>query len=208
MKSNKSAVTSIEILPILRDRWSPRAFSSKLVTREQIQTLLEAARWAASSLNEQPWRFLVARKQKPEDFAKALSCLVEKNQLWAKHAPVLILTFVKERLSRNDAPNRCAEHDLGLAVGNLSSQATAEGLYLHQMGGILRDRIREVYEIPEGFSPMTAIAVGYQGDPDTLEDEGHRKSETAERTRKPIAEIAYEGAWGNGISASQLAESQ
>lgn len=198
MLLKKSADTRTEIHPLLRERWSPRAFSSKLVTRDLLLKLMEAARWAASTFNEQPWRFVVATKQDPEDFAKALSCLVDGNQTWAKHAPVLILTFVKETFTHNDKPNRNADHDLGLAVGNLTTQASAEGLVVHQMGGILLDRIREVYGVPEGFHPATAIAVGYQGDPDSLEDEGLRKSELAARTRKPLEQMVFRGQWDQG----------
>lgn len=198
MLLKKTADTRTEIHPLLRERWSPRAFSSKLVTSDLVLKLMEAARWAASSFNEQPWRFVVASKQDPDDFAKALSCLVEANQKWAKHAPVLILTFVKEEFSHNNKPNRCGDHDLGLAVGNLTVQASAEGLVVHQMGGILTDRIREVYGVPEGFHPATAIALGYQGDPDSLEDEGLRQSERAPRKRKPLEEIVFRGQWGQG----------
>ncbi|MDZ7638681.1 MAG: nitroreductase family protein [Bryobacterales bacterium] len=203
MTTDKSATTDAEIHPLIRDRWSPRAFSAKQVTGDLVLKLLEAARWAASSFNEQPWRFLIASKQQPEEFEKALSCLAETNQNWARHASVLMLTFVKEEFSKNGKPNRCGDHDLGLAVGNLTTQATAEGLVLHQMAGILTDRIREVYDVPDGFHPATAIAVGYQGDPQSLEEDWARESEKAPRTRKPLGEIAFQGGWGRAWPAAK-----
>lgn len=195
MRTPKSAETTVEILPVIRDRWSPRAFSAKQVTNDLLLKLLEAARWAASSFNEQPWRFLVASRQNPDAFAQALSCLAPANQEWAQHAPVLVLTVVKETFTKNGNPNRCAEHDLGLAMGNLSAQATAEGLVLHQMGGIVPDRIRELYRIPEGFHPMTAFAVGYQGDADTLPAGWMKDQELEKRTRKPLRELVFTGSW-------------
>jgi nitroreductase len=196
MRTFKSAETNTEILPLIRDRWSPRAFSSKQVTRELLQKLLEAAKWAASSFNEQPWRFIVATREDQQGFAKALSCLASGNQEWARHAPVLILTVVKDSFSKNDKPNRCAEHDLGLAMGNLSIQATAEGLVVHQMAGIESDRIRETYGVPNGYHPVTAVAIGYEGDPETLPDGWMKESELAKRSRKPLAEIVFGDTWG------------
>jgi nitroreductase len=195
MKTFKSAETQTEILPSIRDRWSPRAFSSKQVTRELLHKLLEAASWAASSFNEQPWRFFVATRQDNEAFEKALSCLQKGNQEWARYAPVLLLTVVKDRFSKNDKPNRCAEHDLGLAMGNLSIQATAEGLVVHQMAGIEVDKIRELYGVPEGYHPVTALAIGYQGDPDSLPEGWMKESELAKRTRKPLSEMVFGTGW-------------
>lgn len=193
----KRAHTSVEIYPLIRDRWSPRAFSAKRVAPDQFLKLMEAARWAASCFNEQPWRFLVATIENPEEHAKALACLTEANQEWAKHAPVLMLTVVKSQFTVNGKPNRWCEHDLGLAMGNLTTQASADGLVLHHMAGILPDRIREVYGIPEGFHPMTAVALGYEGDPASLEPEWALKSETEPRTRKPLADLFFHGTWGD-----------
>ncbi|MCU0227491.1 MAG: nitroreductase family protein [Bryobacterales bacterium] len=195
MRTPKSADTPVEILPVIRDRWSPRAFSAKLVTNDLLRKLLEAARWAASSYNEQPWRFLVATKQNPDEFERALSCLAPANQQWARHAPVLVLTVVKEAFSHNGSPNRCGDHDLGLAMGNLSAQATAEGLVLHQMAGILPERVRELYGVPDGFHPMTALAIGYQGDAEALPEGWMKDQELQKRTRKPLRELVFTGAW-------------
>jgi len=195
MRSSKSANTSIELLPAIRDRWSPRAFSAKQVTADLLLKVLEAARWAASSYNEQPWRFLVATRQNQDQYQKALSCLAAANQEWARHAPVLVFTVVKDAFSNNNKLNRCAEHDLGLAIGNLSAQATAEGLVLHQMAGIDQDRVRETYGIPDGYHAVTGIAIGYQGDAAQLPEGWVKKSELAERTRKPLAETVFSGSW-------------
>lgn len=195
MHTQKSAQTATELLPSIRDRWSPRAFSAKQVTNDLLHKLLEAAQWAASSFNEQPWRFIVATKQNPDAFARALSCLARANQEWARHAPVLILTVVKEQFTKNGKPNRCAEHDLGLAMGNFSAQATAEGLVLHQMAGIEADTIRELYGVPEGYHPVTAVALGYQGDPESLPDGWMKDSELETRTRKGLAEVVFTETW-------------
>jgi nitroreductase len=119
---------------------------------------------------------------------------VEANQAWAKQAPVLLITVVAETYARNGKPNRGAPHDVGLAAGNLSAEATARGLHVHQMGGILPDRAREVFGIPEGYRALTGMAIGYAADPADL-DEELRASETAPRTRRPLAETVFTGTW-------------
>lgn len=192
----KRAETRVEVHPFIRDRWSPRAFSEKRVSRELILKLMEAARWAASCSNEQPWRFVVATIDEPEEHAKLVRCLDEGNRRWAPRAPMLMLTFVKEDFTKYKSGNRWCEHDLGLAMGNLTMQAMAEGLVVHNMGGILYDRIREEYAVPEGFHPMTAVAVGYAGDPGTLTTEKYRDEERGPRTRKPLEEVFFRATWG------------
>jgi nitroreductase len=149
---------------LLTKRWSPYSFDVRSITDEDLRSLFEAARWAPSSYNEQPWNYIVAKKENPEEFQRLLSCLVEGNQVWAKAAPVLALGIAKLRFARNDQPNRAAIHDLGLAAGNLVVEATARGLWVHQMIGILPDKAREIYAIPEGYEPLTGIAIGYAGD--------------------------------------------
>jgi nitroreductase len=153
---------------LLTKRWSPYSFDVQSVTDEDLRSLFEAARWAPSSYNEQPWNYIVAKKENPEEFQRLLSCLVEGNQVWAKAAPVLALGIAKLRFARDDQPNRAAIHDLGLAAGNLVVEATARGLWVHQMIGILPDKAREIYAIPEGYEPLTGIAIGYAGDPKAL----------------------------------------
>lgn len=191
---SKIAVTNHPIETALAERWSPYAFADRPVADDDLRSLFEAARWAASAFNEQPWRYLVARKSDGEVYDQVLSCLVEANQAWAKAAPVLVLTVVSENYARNGKPNGSAEHDVGLAAGNLSAEATARGLRIHQMGGILPDRAREVFAIPEGFRALTATAIGYAADPADL-PEDVRARETAPRERRPLAETVFTGAW-------------
>ena len=181
---------------LITKRWSPYSFDSRSVPDEDLRSLFEAARWAPSSYNEQPWNYIVAKKENPEEFQRLLSCLVDGNQVWAKAAPVLALGIAKLRFARNDQPNRAAIHDLGLAAGNLVVEATARGLWVHQMIGILPDKAREIYAIPEGYEPLTGIAIGYAGDPKAL-PEGLRERDLARRPRKPLREFVFGQTWGN-----------
>src|SRR3954463_6876732 len=148
---------------LLRRRWSPRAFSDRPVEREKLLSVLEAARWAPSSNNEQPWHYLVARKEEPEEFARLLACLVEKNQSWAKAAPVLMLSVASTVFERKGHPNRHALHDAGQAVACLTVEATALGLFVHQMAGFSIDKARETYALPQTTEPVAPIALGYPG---------------------------------------------
>ncbi len=192
---DKLAETQFPIHDLLRRRWSPRAFADRLVEPEKLRSILEAARWAASSFNEQPWSFIVATKQDEPEWSRLLSCLVEGNQVWAKQAPVLMVSVAKLTFGRNGESNRHAWHDVGLAVGNLVVQATSLGLSVHQMAGILPDKVRELYGIPHGFDPVAGLALGYVGDPDSLpEPLGQR--EQAKRMRKPLAEFIFSTRWG------------
>lgn len=192
---SKPASTDHPVLDPIRQRWSPRAFADKPVDKADLASLFEAARWAASSYNEQPWRFLVATRDDRETFDKMLGCLVPGNQAWAGSAPVLVLTAFSTAFAHNGKDNRCAPHDLGQAAAHLALEATARGLYVHQMAGVDLERVREAYSLPEGFEPFTAIAIGHLGSPDTL-PEKLRAPETAERQRKPLAELVFGGAWG------------
>ena len=158
-------------------------------------SLFEAARWAASSYNEQPWSYIVARKERGEEFTHLLSCLVEANQGWAKAAPVLMLGVVTFNFSRNNKPNRAAEHDLGLSAGNISLEATARGLSVHQMAGILPDRARELYRIPVGSEAVTGFAIGYAADPAAVPDP-FAERDRAPRQRKPLSAFVFGGEWG------------
>ena len=173
---------------LLQQRFSPRAFEDRSVPRETIHSLLEAARWAASSFNEQPWRFIIATKDDPADFEELLGCLVPGNQDWAKTAPVLMLSATRLTFTRNDKPNRHAYHDVGLAVSQLIVQATALGLYVHQMAGFDVDRARQSFGIPEGFDPVAAIAIGYSAE-----------ATPTSRTRRPQDELAFSRKWGEAF---------
>jgi nitroreductase len=189
------AVTDYPIQDLIASRWSPYSFADKLVSDEELRSLFEAARWAASSNNEQPWSYIVAKKEDAGEFARLLSCLVEFNQAWAKSASALALGVSRLNFARNEKPNRVAIHDLGLAAGNLVLEATARGLAVHQMAGILPEKARELFSIPEGYEPLTGIAIGYAGDPADLPEE-LRARDAARRPRKPLKEFVFASKWG------------
>ncbi len=192
----KPADTQFPIHDLLRRRWSPRAFSLRPVEQEKIQRLLEAARWGPSCFNEQPWVFIIAKADQPAEHEKLLSCLIEGNRIWAKRAPLLMITLAKLNFSHNNQPNHHAFHDVGLAVGNLLVQATAMNLVVHQMAGILSEVIRKEYTIDLGYDPVTALAIGYQGDLQSLPDILQER-EQAKRSRKPLREFVFSETWGN-----------
>jgi nitroreductase len=183
---------SHEIHPLLQRRWSPRAFSARPVDEATLLTLLEAARWAASANNEQPWRFIYGAKTQGDRYAKLFECLSEWNQAWAQSAPALIMTLVKTHFEKNGRPNQWALHDLGLAVGNLTTQASALDLYVHNMGGFSVEKARELFNLPPDLNPVTMIAVGYLGDPEQLSD-SHKANELAQQQRKTIEELILNG---------------
>ena len=192
----KRAATDFPVQELISERWSPYAFEDRPVPESDLRSLFEAARWAPSSYNEQPWSYVVATKDDPKQFQRILSCLVETNQVWAKAAPVLALGIVSLKFAHNGKPNRAAVHDLGLAAGNLLVEATARGLAVHQMIGILPDKARELFEIPEGCEAWTGIAIGYRGDPATLPD-ALRERDLRPRQRKPLSQFVFSGKWGN-----------
>jgi nitroreductase len=197
--SEKTALTNHPIHEFLADRWSPYAFADRPVSEADLCSLFEAARWAASSYNEQPWSYIVSTKENPELFQQLLSCLVDANQFWAKDAPVIALGVVSHKFTRNQEDNRAAIHDLGLATSNLVVEATARGICVHQMIGILPDKARELCEIPEGYEAWTAMAIGYQGDPMTLPD-ALKERDLMPRQRKPLEQFVFSGKWGNSAS--------
>jgi nitroreductase len=182
------------VLPVILERWSPRSFDSRPVSEDLLRKVFEAARWAPSSSNEQPWRFLVGRRGDPT-YAKIFEALGEFNKAWTKMAPLLILGAAKTHFSQNNAPNGYAAHDLGAASAYLVLQAHALGLKAHQMAGFDQETARKLLGIPEDFSLGSAIALGYQGEPEALGDEKRIGQETAPRTRKALGEIVFSG-WG------------
>ncbi|MBN3957713.1 nitroreductase family protein [Nostoc sp. NMS8] len=193
--TEKLAQTQYPVHDFIRSRWSPRAFADHPVEQDKLLSLLEAARWAPSSYNYQPWSFIVATKDEPTEYNRLLSTLVEFNQGWAKNAPILILAVAKVR-SEDGKANRHAFHDVGLALENLILQATSFGLFAHQIAGFNADSARELYQIPDDYEPATVVTVGYPGDPETL-SEGLRERELAARIRKPLKEFVFTGQWGN-----------
>ena len=197
MNDQKQATPDHPIHELIARRWSPYAFADRPVSQDDLRSIFEAARWAASSYNEQPWSYILATKSEPEEFERLLSCLVEANQAWAKAAPVLALGCTSLRFVRNGKPNAAAIHDLGLASATLTLQATARGLFVHQMIGILPDKARELYRIPEGVQPLTGLAIGYAAEASTL-PENLRERDLAPRGRKALAEFVFEDQWGTG----------
>jgi nitroreductase len=184
---------------LLRKRWSPRAFSERIVTNEDLKSLLEAARWSFSSYNEQPWRFIIARKSDGADFERMVNLLVPFTQAWAKSAPVLMITLAKRTFSHNGSPNLHALHDAGAALALLAVQATAIGLHIHGMAGFDRERARQELGVPDGYEVVAAVAIGYLGSPDTLPND-LKERELAARQRKPLSELAFEGHWNRPLS--------
>jgi nitroreductase len=181
---------------LIEKRYSPRAFSNEAVEEEKIISLLEAARWSPSSMNEQPWRFIVGVKGEGETYEKLYNALFEQNQDWAKNAPVLILAVAKEFNDISKQNNRHAEYDLGQAIAHLTIQATSLNLYLHQMGGFDPDKADKLFNIPEGYTPMSVIAIGYLGNIDSLPEQ-LKVREKAKRNRKELSELVFDESFGH-----------
>ncbi len=198
----KPARNDYPINDLLVRRWSPRAFSEAAVPREMVCSLLEAARWAPSCFNEQPWSFIVATREDPEAFEKLLGCLRETNQAWARRVPVLMVAVAKAAFDHNGKPNRHAGHDVGLAVENLMLQAVSMGLFAHAMAGFDASKVRELYGVPEGQDPLVALAVGFPGDPEDLPEE-LRERELAPRERKPLERFVFGPSWGDPWGGSK-----
>jgi nitroreductase len=184
------------VLPVIHERWSARAFSPREVSKLDLRLIFEAARWAPSSNNEQPWRFIVGLRG-TSTHQKINESLMGFNQAWAPKAPVLIVGLAKAKMT-NGSPNHFAFYDLGSASAHLVLQAAALGLTSHQMGGVDREKARTLLEIPEDYQIAAAIALGYQDDPETLGNDELIKRELAPRNRKPLDEIAF-SAWGQPL---------
>lgn len=190
----KPAQTDHPVLELITRRWSPHAFDPRPVPEDVLARIFEAARWAASSYNEQPWLyFLAVHERNPQLFEKLVSVIVPQNG-WSFKAPVLALSVAKMSFSHNGSPNRVAVHDVGMASENMVLQATNEGLFVHQMAGFDVARARQVLELPEGYEPVAMIALGYPGDPDSL-NEGMKARELAPRSRKKVEEFVKRDIW-------------
>jgi len=192
----KPAPTQFPVHDLIRSRWSPRAFADQPVDHATLASLFEAARWAPSSSNEQPWNYLVATKENLHEFGKILGVLVEFNALWAKHAPVLALAVSHLNFHNNNTPNRNAYYDTGAATALLSIEATSRGLVVHQMAGFDPAAAKRVFGIPPDFEAIAALAIGYPGDPQSL-PEKLRERELLPRSRKPLADFVMSGQWGH-----------
>ncbi|NTU80445.1 MAG: hypothetical protein HGA45_13880 [Chloroflexales bacterium] len=192
------AVTDHPIHPLLATRWSPRAFTPTPVTSEQLISLLEAARWAPSGGNVQPWSFVVVPRDDAAAFARLLGSLAEGNRVWAQHAPLLLLAVAQQE-RQPGTPNPYALYDLGQAVASLTVQATALGLRVHQMGGFDPEQARAAFAVPADYAPVTVLAVGAQGDPTAL-PEPLRGRELAARTRKPLDSFVFGDTWGHPLA--------
>lgn len=185
---NKRAKTKYEIIEILAQRWSPRAFSDKAIESEKLKRIFEAARWSPSANNSQPWSFIVGIKDNDNTYDKIYSTLVEFNQLWTKFAPVLIISC-----GTTDFNNRqmyTYSYDVGQSVAYLTVQATSEGLFVHQMSGFDRDKAKELFNLPENVEPISAIAIGYIGNPEIL-NEKLKLMEMSERVRKDFDKFIF-----------------
>jgi len=182
------------VLPAVLHRWSPRSFADRDVSAEDLKKVFEAARWTASSYNEQPWRYLVGTRGS-ETYKKIFSTLIAFNQGWAGTAPVLILGVASTKFSHNGAANGYGLYDLGAASSYLTLQASELGLKTHQMAGFDQAAARKAFEIPEDYVLGSVIALGYQGEPAALGQEQMISMEVAPRERKELSEFVL-SAWG------------
>jgi nitroreductase len=196
MSDHKKPAPAVEpIHDLMKHRWSPRAFADRPVEPEKLRSLFEAARWASSSYNAQPWSFIVATKDDHENYKKVLETFVEFNQGWAKNAPVVALSVAAHKFPHNGERNRHAFHDVGQAAANLALEATSLGLQVHQMAGIDPEKARKVFGVPETHEVVAGLAIGYPGDPATL-PEPMQKGETGPRERRPASSFVFTGHWG------------
>jgi len=184
------------ILDVIRSRWSPAIYAAQPVEMEKLLSMLEAARWAPSSNNAQPWSFLVARKEEPEEFARMLSCLVHANVSWAQHVPVLMITVAKLHFD-NGSVNRHAFHDTGIATGFLMLQGASLGILAHGMAGFDPGKARELYAIPDSHEAVAALGAGYPGDPHGAPEELRKRNQR--RPRRALKHFVFGGRWGEPL---------
>ncbi len=197
----KIATTQAPIHELIANRWSPRAFDKdKMIVKQDIVALLEAARWAPSCRGEEPWRFLVCDKaSQPQAWQNAFNCLAEGNQIWVKNAPLLLISTVIKKFKHNDKDNDWAMYDAGAACENICLQAVDLGLVAHQMAGFDPEKIQQTFALPETVTITSVIAIGYQAEIDVIEDDELKQRELVARERKPLNEICFEGEWEKGF---------
>ena len=190
----KPAQTGRPIHELLRRRWSPRAFSDRAVPAEVLLKILEAARWAPSASNRQPWSFVVGVKGQGTGHDAIRECLMPGNRVWAGRAPVLMVAEASA-VTEDGKPNAWAQYDTGQAAAHLSIQAMADEVWVHQMGGFDKEAIRKALGIPEHGEPVAVIALGYGDDPNVLPAE-MREREVAPRQRKDLKAFVHANKWG------------
>lgn len=196
LPQGRPAPGGAKIHPLIASRWSPRALSTRPVEPRLLRSVFEAARWAPSTFNEQPWRFLVATTERPR-WLERLRDYLTRGNAWATRAPVLVASAYRTTFDRNDRPNRLALRDLGAAEENAFLEAFNQGLVMHQMAGFDHERVRAEL-LPDGVEPGSMWAIGHPGGPDDVAalSEKKRPGETAERTRRPSDELVFSGEWG------------
>ncbi|MEZ7156821.1 nitroreductase family protein [Streptomyces sp. MAD19A] len=195
--SPHTATTAVAVNPLLADRWSPRSFdATHTLGDEELVSLLEAARWAPSAYNAQPWRFLVGRRG-DTTYLRILDALVPFNQEWARTSSLLVAAVAEER-AENGVPQHGPAYDTGLSVAQLVLQAHALGLHAHQMSGFDADALHASLGVPEGFRPLSVVAVGALAPADLLPPT-LRERETAVRERRPGAETFFAHTWGTPL---------
>jgi len=186
----KKAITKYAVHDIIKNRWSPRSFSEKAIPQETLLSLFEAASWASSSRNEQPWRFICGVKGENENYDKIFNTLTEGNQRWTAKAPVLAIGLSKTNFNSNGKPNRHCAFDLGQAVALLAIQAGICGLYIHPMGGFVIEKVKEIFNIDDSYEPMVAISIGYLGASEDLPDD-LRMQEEEPRSRRSLDKTLF-----------------
>lgn len=198
IRLRKIADTQYEIFPLLKQRYSPRVFQKSPLQADHINKLFEAARWASSAGNCQPWRFVYAGSGSAA-YEKILACMIENDRVWAGKAPLLMLSVYKESID-SGKENFHALHDLGQCLGNMAVQAQYMGVGMHQISGIDRVKAAKDFQIPKGFQTVSAIALGYYGGETDILSDDHRKAEHQERNRAPQKDFAYPDSWTTGNS--------
>ncbi len=185
--------TKPELHPLLSTRFSPRSFDERPVEHDEIQLLMQAAQSAPSCYNQQPWQYIIASKDDRQKYDKMLNILFEKNKEWAQQAPLLMISVAKTDFDHNNQPNPYALYDVGQATAMMLVQAASMGLLAHQMGGFDKEAVKKEYQIPQGYEPVAAIAIGYRSEQDG----------NPSRNRKPIHSFVFAGQWQNSVFDEQ-----
>jgi nitroreductase len=187
--------TRASLTDLLSRRWSPRAFADRPIEPWKVLSLFEAARWSPSSANDQPWRFIVATKEDSRVYETLHELLAEGNRRWSHRAPVLVLGVAHSSYSGNGRPYQHSWYDLGQSVANLTVEAEALGLAVHQMGGFDSEKATQLLSIPQEYKPVIVIALGYADRPESLPDD-LRQREEAPRSRQPLENLVFTDGWG------------